>query len=644
MESVWPGYEGKSNRTKLLKVVGPLILNMWDGHLAQREVLVDLLSFPGLSGDIDRGYVENAMTGLGAVGALASSVNFEQGRGFLCGFGPLFDEEDLSRAKAEALDLSQPLDVHRWSDNPEVNAFVGAIYEQHFSGGNALIRKKHLKVLLLDLYVRWCIDPALKTAIQRDANAYRAGSRYNALHISKLTAEVVDVLVEAGLLFQAIGYSDRVSKRGRVTRIWPTPSLIKAFEEARFGPMDIGVYADRETVILRDEAGNDIEYDDDDNTNRMRTTIQSYNSLLRRTFIDIPELDERFIRITDGGMDSRLYVTQNDKFVRRIFNRGSFEDGGRLYGGWWQRCPKEWRAQIFINDQPVTELDYSGLHPVLLYASEGIDYWREIGGDPYAIRIPGMEAFNDQRLRKLAKRLFLIAINARDDKAACSAFRADAEASSPEKRMSNGLLLSLLDALREKHPKIAHLIATDQGIKLQNLDAHIAERIIERFTGKRVPVLAIHDSFIVPLAYGNVLRHEMVRAFVEITGAFKVRLTEETENPLRMLPYTFAQPSHLKLGRDLEPLATSDVVNRRLHKRLNPPRSVRYQRELVAFKNWLGQPLAKPPLRIVGLWLNRSPSSHGTYDGRRPTRKAGFTEYNTSALALGRSASSRRKS
>jgi len=66
-------------------------------------------------------------------------------------------------------DHSQPLDVHRWSDFPEVNGFVDRLYELLFLpvADNKRIAKQHLKVLLLDLYVRWTADPTLMTAIAR---------------------------------------------------------------------------------------------------------------------------------------------------------------------------------------------------------------------------------------------------------------------------------------------------------------------------------------------------------------------------------------------------------------------------------------------------------------------------------------------
>ncbi len=53
---------------------------------------------------------------------------------------------------------SRPLDVHAWSDYKEVNKFVDNVYDEYLntqSNENQKIKKKHLKVVLLDLYVAW---------------------------------------------------------------------------------------------------------------------------------------------------------------------------------------------------------------------------------------------------------------------------------------------------------------------------------------------------------------------------------------------------------------------------------------------------------------------------------------------------------
>ena len=58
---------------------------------------------------------------------------------------------------------SKPLDVHKWSDHPEINKLVDELWVTFVgpalvSGSNNCGKsdpKKQLKVLLLDLYVAW---------------------------------------------------------------------------------------------------------------------------------------------------------------------------------------------------------------------------------------------------------------------------------------------------------------------------------------------------------------------------------------------------------------------------------------------------------------------------------------------------------
>ena len=77
-----------------------------------------------------------------------------------------------------------------------MNDFVDSIYENSFSSRKKNIEKKHLKVVLLDLFIAWCQDPTLKISFSRNNTDYDAGTIYNELHISRLTIEVVDILIE----------------------------------------------------------------------------------------------------------------------------------------------------------------------------------------------------------------------------------------------------------------------------------------------------------------------------------------------------------------------------------------------------------------------------------------------------------------
>lgn len=57
-----------------------------------------------------------------------------------------------------------------------------------------------------------------------------------------------------------------------------------------------------------------------------------------------------------------------------------------------------------------------------------------------------------------------------------------------------------------------------------NADGRITERIISHFTRQTIPVLSIHDSYIVAVEHEAELRDQMQIAFQGVTGAKTVRL------------------------------------------------------------------------------------------------------------------------
>ena len=65
-------------------------------------------------------------------------------------------------------------------------------------------------------------------------------------------------------------------------------------------------------------------------------------------------------------------VDLSQRLLRRVFNNGSFEDGGRLYGGFWQLMKKDDRADgLEIDGHPFVELDYGQMSVSLLYGLAG---------------------------------------------------------------------------------------------------------------------------------------------------------------------------------------------------------------------------------------------------------------------------------
>ena len=332
------------------------------------------------------------------------------------------------KEKAEELDNSAQFDVHRWSDYPEVNNAVDALYEELKTDpsfkGRKNIRKKHIKVIVLDLYVKWLTDPTMYSSFYRRKGYYTTlDSRYNKLHISKITADIADALQRMEYIEHVKGHYGRSGGSSHISRMRSTDKLIQQIVAVHhITPEMVELAPNTECIILRDLNQEktkqiDIPYEDTADTKRMREKLYAYNNLLRQIFIDIPEYPTAGIPTKSGK--KRIRITQHEKFVRRIFNNGTWDQGGRYYGGWWQRIPKDWRAKIRIWNTPVTEIDYSGLHIILLYALNGIDYWAVIGTDPY--QIAGIE--ESERMRDLLKQVLLSAINAKDKSSAVKGVR-----------------------------------------------------------------------------------------------------------------------------------------------------------------------------------------------------------------------------
>ena len=121
--------------------------------------------------------------------------------------------------------------------------------------------------------------------------------------------------------------------------------------------------------------------------------------------------------------------------------------------------------------------------------------------------------------------------NASSDDETFRAFRGKAAAGTEQKKMTNIQLGELFDRLKFKHHSVADGFASGAGILLMNTDSAITEKIIEHFVGINVPILTIHDSYIVPFGYEYELQTVMNDAFMAVVGQIKPRFKAVGELP-----------------------------------------------------------------------------------------------------------------
>ena len=211
-----------------------------------------------------------------------------------------------------------------------------------------------------------------------------------------------------------------------------------------------------------------------------------------------------------------MNITHHDKFVRRIFNNKTFSDGGRFYGGWWQRIDSKFRKGIRMNNLPTVEIDYSALHVILAYSEAGIDYWKITNKDPYDLPVKGVN--NPEHCRDITKLFFLLSFNASDEQALFKAFRSELDYREYPYSFPDDVLSELLDTIKEHHPDIRHMICSGAGLRLMNIDSRICDYIIADFVRTSTSILTVHYSFIVPFGEENRLNQLMKEAFEDVTN------------------------------------------------------------------------------------------------------------------------------
>ena len=424
---------------------------------------------------------------------------------------------------------SELLNVHTWSDHPEIKALCDDLYEH--AGLSSLESKANrkakrsvkesLRVLILDLYVKWLKDPSLSIGFSKDKSSYKVGSRYNGLYIPRKIVEVEALLVDAGYIEELPHFHSRAGEgRSYTTRIRHTDALRNLFSKLTIDLHDIDTHANEECIILHDKYVDDpdddinrkIEYKDEELSseqlalvNTMRDQLRSYNKLLKHTFIDIPSYtSSTFTRIIKhrkyAGRKQVISLGPDNKFVTRVFNKGlaaNWKRGGRFYRGWWQQIDKEDRCKIYINDKPTLEVDFKAFHPNLLSNELGV----KLSGDPYDLGklvLPEVIKTKEQQ-RDYVKLLVLMGINADSDKKAYKAFRDSDRKDKLGKSLEDVQLAELLKGFIDKHPQFKGVLNTGQALRLMNIDSQIANSVLDHFTKKDIAVLCIHDSFHYPV-------------------------------------------------------------------------------------------------------------------------------------------------
>ncbi len=340
----------------------------------------------------------------------------------------------------------------------------------------------------------------------RDNNLYKSIERYNPLKISnRKIKKIIELLIKHEFLDHRKGRYVRHDKNlSYRSRFRPTPKFLN-FLKKHYLKKEHVLEKNSDVIVLRNSNKQLKDYPEDRFTNKIRRECLSYNNILSFNKISVLKNKQVEEYLKDKTIDFK------NKSYQRIFN-GDFKHGGRFYGPWWLNIPSELRQFITINKNKTVEYDYSSLIIHQIYSAESLNYFEEntYSEDPYLLR-----GIQDTE-RKINKAIIQIALNCRDFENLNHALVSEYKRGKLSgKKPSKKEIRKRLDIFKEMNPKISGYIYKQIALKFQFQDSEIASNIISKCNRELIPVLSIHDSFIVENKNKSFIKNVMSKAIEE---------------------------------------------------------------------------------------------------------------------------------
>ena len=288
-------------------------------------------------------------------------------------------------------------------------------------------------------------------------------------------------------------------KEGWLSRIKYTDKFYDdVIEKFKLDPQDI--LKTKPSITKKNSKKVEVEIKNSRRTYQVIKRVENYNKLLLNT------------DIVPGKMD--VVAEKETHFANRTYTRrfvkSNLKLGGRFYGPYWQTLPKRYRKLIKINGKEVIELDYNAMHLHLLYSKLNkslYDYY-PFNKDPYAI--PGYN-------RKIVKLVFTACINENCTRKNINHVGGQQVSKGLPDLFEEGLpYREMIDSLGKNHPEVAPMFYSEIGYEISYMESRVTDYIVTVLTKHKIPVLSIHDSFVVVKSKVSFLRTIMQEAFTKL--------------------------------------------------------------------------------------------------------------------------------
>lgn len=358
-----------------------------------------------------------------------------------------------------------------------------------------------------------CVVVNLLTTIRKEqALCYSRDNSIPSVGKKKLNPrriiKAVDFLEAEGYIINIVGKGHILKEKRIMSEMKPTPkfrSFVGAgmeVTEQELKDIEDGKYTWTDSVEIR---------------KREKKALSRYESVkmdeIKKSVVALNILNNNSVIVYGGGV-----VLENE--CCRIFNR-DLEHGGRWYKvdilGIKNRDTKE-RLDVKIDGESVVEVDYRSLHFRIASTMEGIGV-DELPDDVYGFILGNDDDYTDVDHRMIKTSVILM-FNCHSEEQAARAINKLVRDLPDEDRLQYNLGngRAVMSAVFEAVPYISTKMCggiEDYGLKLQNADSHLADDIIKVFVQKEIPILPVHDSFIVKYKDLNILIDTMGNKFRE---------------------------------------------------------------------------------------------------------------------------------
>jgi len=382
---------------------------------------------------------------------------------------------------------------------------------------------QRIEAIVCNLAHATLLPPPGKRIAASLGHGNKGRSRYNSPVVGKLLSPILSTM-------QDLGFLDIRSPsvvRGEVSTIGVSDWFARKVLEAGVSLADFDRREDEEVIILsrnsRRSTDNErvvhrepIDYADTAETRKCRADTKWLNAFLMNAEIDF----------LDDGLEPR--IDPFERTLRRRFmifsnQKERFDQGGRLFGGFWQNLKSDRRRNIRIGGEPVAILDYSSMFTRLAYAE-----LRAIPPDCDLYSIPGFENYRSGI--KFAMNCFLfdggprrswpreLGVGVGDDSA--GKIESNQEAAEYRARLPMGATVtSIREAILSVHPILEKAWDRRLGYRLMFRESEIMTSVLIELASKNVPALCLHDGLIVPVSARELTKQVMATCARDLAGA-----------------------------------------------------------------------------------------------------------------------------